>query len=202
MTPADSHLEKSKRAVIYKNSQIYEEKPPMNEGFRNIAVLLWAFCAMNNNSYAQDNQVVIAEEAASEAPTVVYGAARKADGSEEEVLVEQPADAANPLGDPIIPVAPTTVTTTPVINSMPSEVKNPQPGVSGNGAGSEQPDTQPQVIGQPVVPEGQQLGDQFQNTLMEANGMVYDVQAFPEEDLKAIGNPSNPETIYSPNVNQ
>ena len=36
---------------------------------------------------------------------------------------------------------------------------------------------------------------------MEADGMVYDVQAYPTEDLKAIGNSSNPETIYSPNVN-
>ncbi len=174
----------------------------MNEGFRNIAVLLWAFCAMNSNSYARENQMVIAEEAATDAPTVVYGAARKSDGSEEEVLVEQPADAGNPLGDPIIPVAPTSITAAPVINSMPAEVKNPQPGPVTGSAGCEQPDRQPQVIGRPVVPEGQQLGDQFQNTLMEANGMVYDVQAYPEEDLKAIGNPSNPETIYSPNVNQ
>ncbi len=176
-------------------------EPPMNEGFRNIAVLLWAFCAMNSNSYARENQVVITEEAATDAPTVVYGAARKSDGNEEEVLVEQPADAGNPLGDPIIPVAPTSITAVPVINSMPAEVKNPQPGSVKGSAGSEQPDTHPQVIGRPVVSEGQQLGDQFQNTLMEANGMVYDVQAYPEEDLKVIGNPSNPETIYSPNVN-
>lgn len=174
----------------------------MNEGFRNIAVLLWAFCAMNSNSYAQDNQMIIAEEAAGAAPTVVYGVARKPNGGKEEVVVEQPADADNPLGDPIIPTAPTVSTAVPVINSMPAEVKNPSPAGKTNGAGTEQPDSQPQVIGQPVVPEGQQLGSQFQNTLMEANGMVYDVQAYPEQDLKAIGNPSNPETIYSPNVNQ
>ena len=43
--------------------------------------------------------------------------------------------------------------------------------------------------------------NQFQNTLMEANGMVYDVQAFPEADVPVISDTSNPETIYSPNVN-
>ena len=54
-----------------------------------------------------------------------------------------------------------------------------------------------------VVPESQaqQLGDKFQNTLMEANGMIYDVQAYPEADIPVIGDSANPKTIYSPNVN-
>ena len=54
----------------------------------------------------------------------------------------------------------------------------------------------------PNTAQGQkELGKDFQNTLLEADGMVYDVQAYPEEDLKAIGNPSDPATLYSPNVN-
>ena len=45
------------------------------------------------------------------------------------------------------------------------------------------------------------LGRDFQNTLLEANGMVYDVQAYPLKDMGVIGNSANPKTIYSPNVN-
>ena len=60
----------------------------------------------------------------------------------------------------------------------------------------------PGPVPQPETPlNSQQLGKDFQNTLMEANGMVYDVQAYPVEDFDAIGDPSNPQTIYSPNVN-
>ena len=45
------------------------------------------------------------------------------------------------------------------------------------------------------------LGNDFENTLLEANDRVYDVQSYPEADFKAMGNSANPQTIYSPNVN-
>lgn len=73
----------------------------MNEGFRNLALLVWALCAVNSNSYAQDSATVITEESSTSAPTIVYGAARKADGETDEVLIEQPAGAPNPLGNPL-----------------------------------------------------------------------------------------------------
>lgn len=73
----------------------------MNEGFRNLALLVWALCAVNSNSYAQDSATVITEESSTSAPTIVYGAARRADGETDEVLIEQPAGASNPLGNPL-----------------------------------------------------------------------------------------------------
>ena len=41
----------------------------MNEGFRNLALLVWALCAVNSNSYAQDSATVITEESSTSAPT-------------------------------------------------------------------------------------------------------------------------------------
>ena len=36
---------------------------------------------------------------------------------------------------------------------------------------------------------------------MEANGRIYDIQSYPEQDINVMNNPSDPQTIYSPNVN-
>lgn len=162
----------------------------MNEGIRNVALLVWALCAINNNSYASD-KLVIAEEAASSSPTVVYGAAKKSDGGSDEFVVEQPENAPNPLGDPL-----------PDDDEESPETQND---TQDAGTDVNPEETTAEKLPQPVNPNTvqgqQQLGNDFQNTLLEANGMVYDVQAYPEADMKAIGNPSNPATIYSPNVN-
>ena len=165
----------------------------MHEGIRNVALLVWALCAVNSNSYASDD-LVIAEEAVSAAPTVVYGAAKEAGGGSDSVVIEQPAGAPNPLGNPI---------------SVPGQNENTPATAEGANATAPAENSDnipmnttsaPQV--NPNTVQGQKaLGKDFQNTLLEANGMVYDVQAYPEEDLKAIGNPSDPATLYSPNVN-
>lgn len=156
----------------------------MNEGFRNLALLVWALCAVNSNSYASDNKIVIAEEMTQESPTIVYGAAKKADGEVDEVVVEQPQNGPNPLGNPIV---------IPEKYEAQAKVATPE--------GKRFSASSPQSTGNEEAPNPQALGKDFQNTLLEANGMVYDVQAYPEKDLKAIGNPSEPATIYSPNVN-
>lgn len=161
----------------------------MNEGFRNLAVLLWALCAVNSNSYAQDGNTVITEEAASQeqaAPTIIYGAAKKSATESDEVVVEQPEGSPNPLGNPIPDI---------IENRAPDAGSAPVKAVVRSKA----TETEPQS--QAVVPVNPNLGKDFQNTLLEANGMVYDVQAYPEQDLKVIGDPANPQTIYSPNVN-
>lgn len=180
----------------------------MNEGLRNLTVLLWALCAVNNNSYASDSNIVIAEEAAQNDPTIIYGSARKSANEVDSVILEQPANAGNPLGNPIVlndtPTAPVVTTNVgananvakPVVN-----VGGPQGiPVVGNGIGPVADGSGPQGV--PVVPNSAaQLGNQFQNTVEEANGMVYDTQAYPVEDLDVMENSSNPQTIYSPNVN-
>lgn len=149
-----------------------------------MALLVWALCAVNSNSYASDNSIVIAEEMTADTPTIVYGAAKKADGEVDEVVVEQPQNGPNPLGNPIV---------------IPEKVETPAkmatPEVKKNSTKNTE------AVDSEQVPNPQALGKDFQNTLLEADGMVYDVQAYPEKDLKAIGNPSEPATIYSPNVN-
>ena len=167
----------------------------MEEAMRNLAIMVWTVCAINTNANAVEiGKVAIGEERqlAQNEETVIYGASRKADGSEDAVVVEQPADGGNPLGNPIVdPDALEPSTNVPEVVAQPVQKAVPEQAKANNGL--------PQSAG--TNPTPQQLGKQFQNTLMEANGMVYDVQAYPEEDLKAIGNPSDPATLYSPNVN-
>ena len=164
----------------------------MNEGMRNVALLVWALCAMNNDAYASGNKMMIAEENAAQMPTVVYAVSKKSPGESDEVIVEQPADSGNPLGDPI-----------PNRNrTVPEVIEDSSPAGNSENSAVQTQDQQQEAQPAPEFENSQQqLGRDFQNTLLEANGMVYDVQAYPEKDLKAIGNPSNPETIYSPNVN-
>ncbi len=161
----------------------------MGEGFRNLAFLVWALCAVNGSAKAKNIDSVIAEEQNTTAPTVVFGAAKKPDGSMGEYVVEQPDGAPNPLGDPL-----------QFPNSSPQQVNDVTQGQDGSA-----PVEKVNNVVQPVSENGnetpQELGKDFQNTLMEANGMVYDVQAYPVKDFQAIGNSAEPETIYSPNVN-
>ena len=55
----------------------------MNEALRNFAVLLWAVCAINSNSYAGSDKPVIQEEDQPEAPTVIMGEAMNPSGQLE-----------------------------------------------------------------------------------------------------------------------
>lgn len=179
----------------------------MGEGMRTLAVLVWALCAVNSNSYAQGNGMIIGEESATDAPTIVYGAAKKADGKTDEVVVEQPENALNPLGNPIPDNQPPEVIggDSPVQAKGTLQNNNTAPGPQGVSLPATGPQGVPVTANQPVVPgspqEAVELGKQFQNTLVEGNGMIYDIQAYPAEDLKVLGNPANPQTIYSPNVN-
>lgn len=157
----------------------------MPEALRNLTMLLWIGCALNSGMVSAHAQGVQEENtAAANAPTIIVGRAAQADGGEDETVVEQPAGAENPLGDPLSETAAPTATTADVPVAAPVQAAAAVPKVSSD-----------------ENTNAETLGKQFQNTLMEANGMVYDVQAYPVEDLQAIGNSSNPETIYSPNVN-
>ena len=185
----------------------------MSEALKNLTLLLWAMCAIHTDAYAAEKQGVAEEDNlqnAAEAPTIVYGSAQTASGGEDAFVVEQPDNAPNPLGDPL-PEPQTPPEDYTLQQNQPSQQKASEnsavtePSVLGNGPQGV-PVVGPDSNGPQGVPvvgpdSAQELGNQFQNTLMEANGMVYDVQAFPEADIPVINNPSNPETIYSPNVN-
>ena len=114
-------------------------------------------------------------------PTVVIGEAKTSDGGENVFEVEQPNNAPNPLGNPI------------VIQSNDAQEENQQTTDEINDKKTKNQEQQPQ--------NATQAGQDFQNTLLEANGRVYDVQSYPEGDLPIMGDSANPETIYSPNVN-
>ena len=123
---------------------------------------------------------------AKEFPTVVYGEANTADGGKNVFVVEQPKDAPNPLGDPL------------PNPDMPVEVFGD---VYPQNNDSNQTSTQPDNMEQSQQQSLKNLGDDFENTLLEANGRVYDIQSYPKADFKAMENPADPKTIYSPNVN-
>jgi hypothetical protein len=126
-------------------------------------------------------------------PTVVFGAAATPEGGQNVFVVEQPKDAPNPLGNPIVgPEAAPKVFDT-IMAEAPKTAS--QATVSPTASSSPLP-----FSNNPAV-QSQVLGRDFQNTLLEANGRVYDVQSYPIQDFKLMDNSANPQTIYSPNVN-
>ena len=128
---------------------------------------------------------VSAQSQESISPTIVVGEAQTADGNENLFMVEQPSNAPNPLGDPIISTE---------ANTQNSETKEDMSAKQQNSESSvKSQDEQPK--------NAEQAGKDFENTLIEANGRIYDVQSYPEGDLPIMGDSANPETIYSPNVN-
>ncbi len=131
------------------------------------------------------------------APTVVFGEAERPDGKKNFFIVEQPKDAPNPLGNPI-PVP----NTPPEIFDSESDDgdKNSNENEQGNQWQAAPEVPQPMQNYNPQE-EGISLGKDFQNTLMEANGRIYDIQSYPKQDINVMSNPSEPQTIYSPNVN-
>ena len=125
---------------------------------------------------------------ADDAETLVYGAAARSNGGENVFIMEQPDNMQNPLGNPIVePREPVQVFGN---LSQPTEIATNN-SVQANCSNNQN---------SPAL-ESKALGQDFQNTLLEANGRVYDVQSFPEQDMKLVNNPAEPQTIYSPNVN-
>lgn len=122
-----------------------------------------------------------AANAYAQIPTVVVGEAATAQGDINAVVVEQPENAANPLGDPIIE-------------------QNEEPQMQATSADVTDKEQKLKQVDAPAVP-AKNPGDDFQNTLLEANGRIYDVQSYPQADLPKIEDSANPQTIYSPNVN-
>lgn len=161
----------------------------MNEAMRNLAVLLWAVCAMNNNSHAS-SRLVITEEAMPSVPTVIMGEAVTASGKKREVIVEQPENAPNPLGNPIVddtsdvandvPEAPVAVSAD-TTNNSPNVIRQSAP--SGELQPSEVPLPQPST--------------RIENELYQSGNDIVDVQAYPIEDVKEATTPNIEPTIVA-----
>ena len=117
-----------------------------------------------------------------DSPTGVYGSAETSSGNQKVFIVEQPENSPNPLGNPIV---------------------GPSKSVEVFGDSYNQNANQLQTVKNPEqnLENQNDLGDDFENTLLEANDRVYDIQSYPKADFKAMENPADPQTIYSPNVN-
>ena len=119
--------------------------------------------------------------------TVVYGAAATSDGGQNVFVVNQPNNLENPLGNPLyIPAGP------------PKVFGHVQPETAIN---QEKSQTMPLQTNESPEQESISLGKDFQNTILEANDRVYDIQSYPKADFQVMENPTDPQTIYSPNVN-
>lgn len=127
---------------------------------------------------------------AGDVPTIVYGEADRADGGKNVFVVEQPQDAPNPLGNPL----PNQDKPVEVFGN----VYSPNTNKVVNYNSDQNYNTE---VDQNKAQTLKNLGDDFENTLLEANGRVYDIQSYPKADFKAMENPATPATIYSPNVN-
>ena len=128
-------------------------------------------------------------------PTEVYGAANTSDGGKNVFVIEQPNNEENPLGNPLPNVSDDTKRLSGQNDIQKEDMVNykEQSPANNINISSEQDANLPQ--------EDAELGKQFRNTLLEANGRVYDIQSYPKEDFMLMSNPSEPQTIYSPNVN-
>lgn len=160
----------------------------MNEALRNVAVLVYALCAINTNAYAQTNEMTIAEEAPQAVdPVIVYGASSTAPGKKDEVLLEQRSGDENPLGNPIVDdTAAAADDEKYVIIPGGHEVKAKPAAVTQNS-----PQNPP--IGKENSPE--KVNDEIQNTLYESGGRIYDVQSYPDDDIRKIEQPNIPQAI-------
>ena len=133
---------------------------------------------------------VVISAGAEEMSTLVFGEAATPQGGETAVLVEQPQNAPNPLGDPL-----------PMPDNMSEKSSLSVPEELGTEVKEVSPEEKSVVSENNPVKAAQELGNEFQNTLTEANGRIYDIQSYPAADIGVMSNPSQPETIYSPNVN-
>ncbi len=134
--------------------------------------------------------ILYAFPAFAETPTIVYGAADTATGSQNQFTVVQPENAPNPLGNPIITV-PDTATAhmppqpTPVNSATESDQAAPSDAINQSALQNPAPFSE--------NPEQEQ--NQIQNTLYQGGDRIYDVQSFPINDIKTITEPNIQPTI-------
>ena len=128
----------------------------------------------------------------SEQPTVIYGEAENANGTFNEMTVEQAADAQNPFGNPIV-------------NELHSG--RPAPGVEKGKPlppapelGKSPVNVVSQTSGQnpEISPQNspEQMQNEIQNTLYESDDRIYDLQSYPDNDINQIENRGNAVTNY------
>ena len=121
--------------------------------------------------------------------TMVYGAAAMPGGGEDAAIVAQPADAANPLGAPI--VDDTVPAAQPALPVVPATVNMPAvpTGAASVPAVNQVSEQNPSISSEPNPAE---MNNKIQDTLYESGGRIYDIQSYPAEDIKKLESPEQP----------
>lgn len=138
---------------------------------------LLIFSLFTTAVYAQE---VISTMSSPNDETIVYGEAENTNGTFNEVLLEQPKDSPNPLGNPI----PDYVSPQPLRRGQKSEItpKIPETFTPQNAVEEISPQN-------PKISEmsPQEMNNEIQNKLYEAGNRVYDVQSYPLDDINKLG---------------
>ena len=123
--------------------------------------------------------------------TVVYGSAATQQGSQDTFVVEQPADAANPLGSPIVddstaqPAATSPQPTDTAVQPSTNTVAAPLPAGVVNQISEQNPSISSE-------PNPASMDNKIQDTLYESGNRIYDIQSYPVNDVNQMESPSQP----------
>jgi hypothetical protein len=133
---------------------------------------------------------LLSTSAYSQNPTVVYGASELPDKTHDSVVLVQPENAQNPLGNPI--VAPENVYNTESlaveqVSSENNDLQQSDKSVSIQQTSEQNP---------PAFSETpQELKNKIENTLYQGGDRIYDIQSYPINDIKEITEPNIQPTI-------
>ena len=127
-------------------------------------------------------------------PTVVYGQSQLPDGKKDTVLLVQPENTPNPLGNPIVDN--NIATSQNEVNSI-NAAKQEKPQISNQNSNQI---NQISLQNPPPFSETpQDLNNKIENTLYQDGNRIYDIQSYPIKDIDKITEPNiNPTSTDDP----
>lgn len=162
----------------------------MGDVLRNILMLTWMACAFNSNAVAADNNFSVEEEVPinSLQPTVVWGEAKTAKGGDNQIIIEQPSNSGNPLGNPFIPENDSTLSKKDSGENEDNEVVSNTTSKQQKIKAIEQSNMQ--GILKPWQEPLPQPSDKIENELYQSGNDIIDVQAYPIKDVSTVTEPN------------
>lgn len=132
---------------------------------------------------------------AAQNPTIVFGKAATPDGNFNSLILEQPENAENPLGNPI---------DTPNFQNQPDNTEEEQSPQNSNQPEPQASATTNQNIVSEYLPINPQPSSEYnlkkeqsmiQDKLYEYDNRIYDIQSIPVKDIQKIEEPNIEPTI-------
>lgn len=129
--------------------------------------------------------LILCKTALSQNPTVIFGQAATPDGGTDSMLLEQPENAPNPLGNPIVlPPEPKVESELPVQNLPANErQKSSNPTETPENMITQDLPANPQPSAQYTL---QKEDSMIQNTIYRGTDRLYDIQSIPLKELDKI----------------